>query len=144
LLEQHRAVSVERQVTGRRERRRPGADEGDALAGGRLSIAREQIGIARERGLRRIALQAADLNRRAPPVVVDAITDAEDLDGADARARVAEEVLGEDRPRCPLDVVGRDLVDERRDVDPGRARLDARRVGAVDAPRRLRDASECP
>ena len=63
----------------------------------------------------------------------DAVALAEHLDRADARARAAEEVLGEDRCRGSGRVGGGDRGDEARHVDVGGARSRARRlrVGAA-------------
>ena len=109
------------------------------LAGARGSSARRPA--CAQQCLGRVALQAADGDRRvAVPGVVDAGPRAEHLDGTDARARVAEHVGGEDRSGRAPDVVRADLADERRYVDAGRARRDARRVLAIQAPVGLQQA----
>src|SRR5262249_45570125 len=64
---------------------------------------------------------------------VHARSGAEHLHRTYAATRPTEEVLLEDRPRAAANVAGRDLLDEGRDVDLGRTRLDARRVGAIEA-----------
>src|SRR5581483_7318925 len=79
------------------ERRGARPDERDPLAGrgALLPVAR----VALVGPLRREALEEPDLDRRPVLVVVDARPDAEDLDGADEGARVAEDVGVEDRAR---------------------------------------------
>ena len=83
----------------------------------------------RVRPLSRVSLERADLDR--PPALVDedAVALAEDLDRADARARTAEDVLGEDRQRRRRGVGGGDRRDEARHVDIRRARRHTRRLG---------------
>ena len=80
---------------------------------------------------------APDRDRPLLLVVQHAGALAEHLDRAHARAGVAEHVRFQDRPRGAAQVAGRDLADERRDVDLGRARPDAGRVVAVEAARGL-------
>src|SRR3546814_3509032 len=75
-----------------------------------------------------IALQQADLHRLALLRRAHAGLLAQHLGRTDARAGAAEDVLLQDVLRRAADVVGRDLADEARDIDAGRAGLDAGRV----------------
>ena len=140
LLVQGHRDSFQRQVARRGQRGRAGADAGDLLSVRRRLAQEARAASVRERGLDRVALEPADLDRRVPmPVVVDTGAHAQHLHRAHARARVAEQIGGEDRPGRAAHVVGRDLADEGRDVDTGRAGLDAGRVVAVETARSLAD-----
>ena len=77
-----------------------------------------------------IALQRADLDRLVLRAVAHAGLLAQRLGRADPRAHAAQDVLLEDGHRRALEVAGGDLADEARDVDAGRAGLDAGRVVA--------------
>src|SRR5690606_34173718 len=77
-----------------------------------------------------VALQPADLHRLAFRRLAHASLLAQRLGRADAGAHAAEDVLVEDGARRAERIAGRDLADEQRDVDRGRARLHARRVVA--------------
>ena len=104
---------------------RPGADDRDALAVRSRRIAqRDAVRIA---PFGRVALQSADLDRRAALVDEDAVALAQDLDRADAGAGAAEDVLGEDRRGGCRRVSCRDGGDEAGHVDVGRAADDTRR-----------------
>src|SRR5207302_713122 len=72
-------------------------------------------------------------------LVVDAVAHAQHLDGADARAREAQDVGRQDGLGGPGHVTGRDLADELRDVDVRGTGFDARSVEAIDAPIGLGD-----
>ncbi len=87
-----------------------------------------------------VALQLTDLNGRRIHLVVDAIADTQHLDRTNPGAAHAENVRLEDGAGAALHVPRADLADELGDVDPGRARLDARRVGAVQASVRFSDS----
>ena len=124
VVDRHRIAACG-ELAGRGEPGRAGADDRDPLAVRRLRRAqRDAVGVG---PLGRVALQRADLDR--PPALVDehAVALAEHLDRADARARAAEDVLGEDRRRCGARVAGGDRGDEARHVDAGGARRHARR-----------------
>src|SRR5690606_20614585 len=84
----------------------------------------------------RVALQPAD-GDRAMLGAEHASPDAEFVDRANASAGVAHEVRVEDRRRGTENVARGDLADEGRHVDIGWARLDARRIEAVEAAVRL-------
>ena len=90
------------------------------------------VGLAQRDAVRiaplgRVALQSADLDRRAALVDEDAVALAQDLDRADACAGAAEDVLGEDRRGGRRRVSCRDGGDEAGHVDVGRAADDTRR-----------------
>src|SRR5690606_27066927 len=121
----------QRQLVRAGERRRPAA-YARHLAPVRRRGA-EQLDAAVVDVLGREALQAADLDRRQVLVVVDAGALAQHGGRADARARQPEDVALEDRARRAAVALRGDAADERGDVDPGRARGDARRVVAVEA-----------
>jgi hypothetical protein len=77
-----------------------------------------------------VALQPADLDRLALGRLAHAGLLAQRLGRADAGAHAAEDVLVEDRLGRRLGRAGRDLADEERDVDRGRAGGDAGRIVA--------------
>ena len=139
LLVHRHVAALERQIARARQRRRPRPHTRHALAV-RRRLGQQPGGdaLGHDR-LGRIALQAADRDRRALPRVVDARAGTQHLDRADARARVTQQVRGQDRARRSAHVLGRDLADERRDVDAGGTRGDARRVVAIEAAIRLGD-----
>jgi hypothetical protein len=142
LLEDHRAVPLQREVGRAGEGGRARAEEGDLARGGDHPLGAQGLrttpGLGVERRLGGEALQPADLDRGLVPRVVDTRAHAQDLHRADPRAGVSEDVLREDRPRGAEGVAGGDLSDEARDVDLRGARHDARRVGAEQAPLGLR------
>src|SRR5439155_25496949 len=94
--------------------------------------------------VRRIALEATDLNRASPLVLEHARALAQQLGRADARARAAEEVLREDQLGGTRAVPLRNCADEAGNVYSGRAGERARRAGepaAVEAAVGLDDGS---
>jgi hypothetical protein len=113
------------------EARRTAAHETDALAG--VCSGLEEPPALGKGVIGREALELADLDWGHVHLVVDAVADAQDLDRTHARAAHSEDVRVEDGAGRSFDVVGRDLPDELRNVDVGRARLHARRVGAKQA-----------
>ena len=121
-------MAVLREAVRAGEPRRPGADDGDALARrrgaleGLLAMLHEMVG--------GVALQHADLDRLVLGEVPHAGLLAERFHRADARAHAAQDVGGEDRLRSPVGIVRLDLADEQRDVDRGRAGLRAGRIEA--------------
>ena len=129
-------VAERGELAGADEAGRAGADHGDAQPVVRRALPERHL--CGERDVARIALEAADLDRLAPLVLENAGAFAEELDRADARARSAEQVLGEDDPGGAGRVVPGDRGDELRHGDTGRARGHARglRVGpaAFEAP----------
>ncbi|SVJ68944.1 Uncharacterised protein [Klebsiella pneumoniae] len=130
-LEEHHVVAVHGQAVGAGQPGRPGADHGDALAGGRRALERmfAEAGVVEG-----VALQLADQHRCAfLGVVAYAGPLAEDFRGADAGAAAAEDVRREDLLRRALDILLGDAADEPGDVDLGRAGVDAGRVVAVQA-----------
>jgi hypothetical protein len=129
-LEHRDLVAKHRGAVRARKARRPGADDGDAAAGGR--VAREQRRAVRgEIVIGRMALQEADLDRLVFVRVAHAGLLAQHLGRAHTCAHAAEDVGLEDRLGRAAQVVLADAADERRDVDAGRAGVDARCVVAV-------------
>ena len=114
------------------EARGPRADDGNALARGRGAV--EEVPLPRHDAVGGVALEPPDLHRLALGRLPHAGALAEFLGRADARAHAAEDVLLEDRLPGRLGLPGRDLADEERDVDLGRAGLDAGRIVAEIAP----------
>ena len=86
--------------------------------------------------IHRKTLEAADADRLVFGIE-DACTFAEFLNRTDAGARGADQVRFQNRAGRADDVGGRDLLDEARDIDMGRARMGAGRVVAVEASVRL-------
>ena len=131
LVEHRHRVAARRELAGRGQTGRTCADHRDPLAVRRHSGAqRHAVGV---RPFRRVALQRADLDRRPALVDEDAVALAEHFDGTHARARTAEDVLGEDGCRSSGRICGSDGRDEARHVDAGGARSGTRclRVGAA-------------
>ena len=73
----------------------------------------------------------------SPGITLWAGTLAQFLGGADIPAGMAHPVALVDRLRSALLVIAVDLPDEERNIDPRRARVDARRIVAVEATRTL-------
>ena len=107
---------------------RAGADHGDLLAG-RCGALVELLVLA-HRDIGGVALQPADLHRLAFGDLAHADLFAQRLGRADAGAHAAQDVLVENGLGRAERIAGRDLADEQRDVDRGRARIHARRVVA--------------
>ena len=129
LLEDRHGVAEAGEGVGAGEARGPGAHDGDALAG--RGGAREGLLAAVQQPVGGVALRAGRCWTGLPScAVAHAGTLAQDLGRADAGAAAAQDVGLEDGERRTLDVVGLDAADEARDVDAGRAGLDAGRVVA--------------
>jgi hypothetical protein len=101
-----------------------------AAAGGRGAREHRRARLGEMR-IRRMALQQADLDGLVLVGVAHAGLLAQDLRRADTGAHAAEDVLLQDGPGGAAQIVLGDALDEGRDVDPGGARGDARRVVAV-------------
>ena len=133
-------VAEQRQPVRAGEAGRPGADHGDALAGRRAARngcrrAGDQVGRWRS------AAAGRSCTGLPSAAIAHAGLLAQHLGRADAGAHAADDVALEDRAApAPLRIAGRDLADEERDVDAGRAGLDAGRVVAEIAAARLRRA----
>ena len=117
-----------RQGVGAGQAGRPGTDDGHPLAGG--GCPGERLDAALEEPVGGVALEHADLDRLALLRRAHAGPLAQDLGRADPGAGAAHDVGLEDGERRTLDVVGLDAADEARDVDAGRAGLEAGRVVA--------------
>eukprot|EP00659_Diplonema_papillatum_P004142 gene4141-biopygen4076 len=134
-FENHHVMAVQGAAMGAGQTRRPGADHRDALAGGRGALERV---FAEVRVVHRVTLQQADQHRGAfLGIVAHAGLLAEDFRRADPGATAAEDIRRENLLRGALDVLRVDIADERRDIDLAGARVDARRVVAVEAARRF-------
>ncbi len=125
-------VAVHGKAVGAGDSRGSRSHDGDPPAGRRGAAEGLRAGL--HEPVRGVALQLADADGLVLGEVAHAGLLAKRLDGADAGAHAAEDVVGEDRLRRALRVVRHDLADEERDVDRGRARLGARRVEAEIAP----------
>ena len=84
----------------------------------------------RHQGVRRVALQAADLNRLTFGFFTHTSLFAKRFGGADPGAHAAHDVLRQNRLGRRLGGAGGDLTDEKRDVDIGGAGRDAGRIMA--------------
>ena len=125
-LEDGRLDAGDRELMRAGEARRPGADNGDPLAGRRAArIGRFACGDHR---VRRVALQEADRDRLAFSGLAHAGLFAQRLGRTDARAHPAHDVGVENCPGRSIPIVRRDLTDEERNVDRGRTGLLAGRV----------------
>ena len=98
--------------------------------GGALAV---ELAAGGEQRIGGVALQAADLDRLALGDLADADLLAQGLGRADPGAHAAHDVGIEDGLGGAERVAGGDLADEQRDVDRGRAGLDAGRVVAEQA-----------
>ena len=118
------------QLGGAGEAGRARPDDGDALARRRPRHEERPAGVPV--GVHRDPLERADRHRT---VERDAHAGAlaQALDRADAGARAAERVRGQDRPSAAVEVAGGDGADEPGHVDAGGARRDTRRVEAEEA-----------
>jgi hypothetical protein len=114
-----------RELPRARQARRSGADHRDAKPVVRGPL--PELGARPERMVGREPLEQADLDRLLALVPQHAGSLAEDLDGADAAARAAEQVLREDDSRRLVRVVRCERGDEPGNVDARRACDDARR-----------------
>ncbi len=121
-------MAFHRQPVGAGEARRPRPDHRDTFARGRGPP--EGMLVPRHERVGGMTLQLPDLDRLALGLHAHAGLFAERLGRADAGAHAAQDVLVEDRLRRRLGHPGRDLADEQRDVDLGRAGRDAGRVVA--------------
>ncbi len=135
-FENRDAVAEARELGGATEAGGTGADDGDFFAGGRGG-GRQHAELALLDVVGGVALEAADLDGLLVTVLEHAGALAEHLGRADAGAGGAEDVGGEDGAGGADRVAGGDFPDERRDVDAGRARHDARGIEAVEAARGL-------
>ena len=132
-LEHHHVMAVHGQAVGAGQPCRAGADHGDTLAGGCRALERvcAELGVVQG-----VTLQLADQHRRAfLGVVAHAGLLAKDFRRADPGTTAAENVCRKNFLRCAGHVVLMDVADERRNVDLARARIDARRVVAIQAAR---------
>src|SRR5271169_6290568 len=84
-----------------------------------------------------MALQPANLNRLLPSLVHYASAFAKHFCGTHAAAACAENVGLEYHARGTSQVPRVDFLDERRDVDMRRTRLNARRIETVETSSRL-------
>ena len=127
-LEDRHVMAVARQPVRGSKPGRAGADHGDLPAGRRGALV-ELLALA-HRDVGGVALQPADLHRLALGDLAHAGFLAQRLGRADAGAHAAQNVLVEDGLGRAERIAGRDLADEQRDVDRGRAGLHAGRVVA--------------
>ena len=127
-LEDRHVVAVAREPMRGGEPGRSGADHGD-LPARRLGALVELLA-RRHRRVGGVALQAADLHRLALRRLAHAGLLAQRLGRADAGAHAAQDILVEDGLGRADRIAGRDLADEQRNVDRGRARVHAGRVVA--------------
>ena len=123
-------VAEEPQIARRRETRGAAADDRDPLPGRFAGL--EEVDTALHHVVDGVALQIADANRRVI-LLIDARALAEFFGRADPRATRAHRIGLEDDARAAFEVSGRDLSDERRDVDVRRTRPHAGRVVAIQA-----------
>jgi len=80
-----------------------------------------------------VPLEKADLDRRAFSLVHDANALAQNLGRTGPGAGPAHDIVRKNRSGRAVAIAAADLVNEFRDIDPGRARIHARRVVAVEA-----------
>ena len=128
LVEYRDPVAACGELAGAGESGRPRADDGDQTSRRRLAPAKGAA--LRQRGVGGMTLQPPDLDRLPALVDEHARAFAEELRRAHARAGAAEQVVGEDHLRRPLEVTVGDRGDEGRHVDAGGAgdRTGCRRV----------------
>jgi hypothetical protein len=126
------AVAEPREFGGAAESGGAGADDGDFFPGV-LGGCGEHAEAALLDVVGGEALETADLDGLLVAVVEHAGAFAEHRGRAHAGAGGAEDVGGQDGFRGAGRVAEGDFFDERRDVDAGRARHDARRVEAIEA-----------
>ncbi|MNE08228.1 hypothetical protein D3C80_1008740 [compost metagenome] len=130
-LEHHHIVTLQGQSMGTGQARRACTDHGHALARGGGAL--EGVAI-KMRVVQGIALQLTNQYRCAfLMVVTHAGLLAQHFRGADPGATATQNVGREDLLGSALDVLLVDVADEGGDVDAGGARVDARRVVAIQA-----------
>ena len=119
-------MAMHRQPVRRRQACRPRAHNCNRLAGpGRAGKGMDTLG---HHGVGGIALEPADLDRFALGHFAHADLFAQLLGRADAATHATQNVLAPDRDRRRFGRAGRDLADEQRNVDRGRAGGHAGRV----------------
>ena len=124
----HHVMPQHRQPVGRRQARRPRPHDRHLFP--RDCRPRERMHAFCQQGIRRKALQTANLHRFSFGSLAHASLFAQGFGRADPRAHAAQDVLRKDRLCRRIGCACRDLADEQRNVDGCRAGRHAGRVKA--------------
>ena len=130
-LEHHNIVTKTRQAVRCGKAGGAAAHDGNFLPA--QGCPHERLQAASHQRVGRITLQRADLHRLRLGMLAHAGILAQDLDRADAGAHAAHDIGFEDRLGGADGIAGGDGADKARNVDGGRAGIDAGRIEAIEA-----------